>query len=167
MAAFDEDATPLQLIEGKGMGKRSGCLSVCLCVLYVYICVCRGGRPSFLTSLDTQHAHDDVTELVLRIDEEEGEGAVLVFLPGWDDISALHQSLGQMPQVRVGRRRGVGRGQATGSRPNKFPSSIIIPHQTPQRQAARWRLYPLHSQLPMDQQREIFQPPPRGLRKVK
>lgn len=45
--------------------------------------------------------------------------------------------------------------------------SSTITHITPRTQASRWRLYPLHSQLPMDQQRAIFQPPPSGLRKVR
>jgi hypothetical protein len=47
-----------------------------------------------------------LTELILRIDEEEGPGAVLVFLPGWGEISDLHQGLSQLPQVCLGRREG-------------------------------------------------------------
>ncbi|TFJ80181.1 hypothetical protein NSK_008481 [Nannochloropsis salina CCMP1776] len=68
--------------------------------------------------------------LVKKIDAEEGSGAILVFLPGWEDITKVHETLQRLPQSR------------------------------------RWRLYPLHSQLPMDQQREIFSPPPPGLRKI-
>ena len=57
--------------------------------------------------------------MILRIDEEEGEGAVLIFMPGWEEISKLHQSLSARPESR------------------------------------RWKLFPLHSQLPMDQQRYV------------
>ena len=32
--------------------------------------------------------------------------------------------------------------------------------------AHRYKLYPLHSRMPTAEQREIFQPPPPGLRKV-
>lgn len=58
-----------------------------------------------------------VSELVVMIDKEEGEGAVLIFVPGWEEISNLHKSLSAMPQ------------------------------------AEGWKIYPLHSQLPMEQQR--------------
>lgn len=110
---------------------------------------------------------------MLRIDEEEGPGAILVFLAGWDDISTLHQSLGQMPQARVYLCCAYvcGRGESKAcvwSPPflshTRFRASLLVSSAC--LQASRWRLYPLHSQLPMDQQREIFQPPPQGLRKV-
>jgi len=59
----------------------------------------------------------NAAELMIRIDEEEGDGAVLIFLPGWDDITKVHQSLNELPHAR------------------------------------RWRLFCLHSHVPMDQQR--------------
>ena len=33
-------------------------------------------------------------------------------------------------------------------------------------QARQWRLYALHSQMPTNQQRDVFLRPPRGMRKV-
>ena len=54
-----------------------------------------------------------------RIDSSEGEGAILIFLPGWEEISKLHKSLASLPQ------------------------------------AWKWKVYPLHSQLPMEQQRSV------------
>ncbi|KAM3567419.1 hypothetical protein VYU27_010435, partial [Nannochloropsis oceanica] len=95
------------------------------------------GRGYSLRTLESMAAFDEdeiphvlIEALVRKIDHEEGPGAILIFLPGWEDISKLHESLQRLPQAR------------------------------------NWRLYPLHSQLPMDQQREIFAPPPPGLRKI-
>jgi hypothetical protein len=92
LAAFDEDEIPTEVIEGEG--------------------------PLSRHLIQRASDHDDiVAELVLRIDEDEGEGAILIFVPGWEDITKLHQALSALPQ------------------------------------AGRWKLFPLHSQLPMDQQR--------------
>jgi hypothetical protein len=45
--------------------------------------------------------------LVKKIDAEEGSGAILVFLPGWEDITKVHETLQRLPQVGTeGRRQG-------------------------------------------------------------
>jgi HrpA-like RNA helicase len=59
-------------------------------------------------------------------------GAVLIFLPGWDTISALMKHL-----------------ESSG----KFPAN-------------QFKFYPLHSQLPTLNQREVFSRAPPGMRKV-
>ena len=60
-------------------------------------------------------------------------GAILVFVPGWDDIKQLLDSL-TLDQV-------------------KFPSSSF-------------QILPLHSAVPMNQQRQVFQTPPVGVTKI-
>lgn len=59
-------------------------------------------------------------------------GAILVFLPGFGDISKLCKMM---------------------ETSHKFPSSL-------------YRIYPLHSKMPSVQQKEIFDVPPRGVRKI-
>ncbi|KAL3693342.1 hypothetical protein R1sor_006993 [Riccia sorocarpa] len=66
-------------------------------------------------------------------ERESEEGALLVFLTGWDDISKLMDRL-------------------------KTNSALRDP--------ARYLLLPLHGSMPTINQREIFQPPPRGVRKI-
>jgi hypothetical protein len=155
VAAFDEEEIPHELIEGgpvsqsvwmgrKGKGRGGGGVR---------------GLVSLYVVSNTPN-----TELILRIDEEEGQGAVLVFLPGWEDISRLHESLSNMRQV--GQRRLEGRLGGREGACRSIPVSSFGSLAKHTKQASRWRLYPLHSQLPMEQQREIFQPPPTGLRKV-
>ena len=41
--------------------------------------------------------HAVICALVLAVDALEGEGAVLVFVPGWDDISKVHSALLSSP----------------------------------------------------------------------
>jgi ATP-dependent RNA helicase DHX36 len=74
-----------------------------------------------------------IEELLEHIDDSMGDGAVLVFLPGWDDIVKLNEAL--TSHTRFGNR-------------------------------ARFRVLPLHSSLPTSSQREIFQRPPPGVRKL-
>lgn len=64
-------------------------------------------------------------------ERESEEGALLVFLTGWDDISKLMEKL-----------------KANAALGN----------------ASRYLLLPLHGSMPTINQREIFQPPPRGVR---
>ncbi|BBN14246.1 tetratricopeptide repeat protein 7 [Marchantia polymorpha subsp. ruderalis] len=66
-------------------------------------------------------------------ERESEEGALLVFLTGWDDISKLMEKL-----------------KANAALGN----------------ASRYLLLPLHGSMPTINQREIFQPPPRGVRKI-
>ena len=72
-----------------------------------------------------------ITALVDHIRSGPQEGAILIFLPGWDDISKCHDALNELE------------GSA---------GSLL--------------LYPLHGGMPTAQQRGIFDPAPRGLRKV-
>jgi len=60
-------------------------------------------------------------------------GAILVFLPGWDDIQKTH---------------------------NMMLEHSVLGDRT------RFRLLPLHSSLPTHNQREVFERPPPGVRKV-
>ncbi|CAI5944366.1 unnamed protein product [Closterium sp. NIES-65] len=76
---------------------------------------------------------DLVASVVEHICRNEAEGAVLVFLTGWDEISKLLEALKTMPVV----------GQ----------SSKVL-------------LLPLHGSMPTIHQKEIFNRPPPGVRKV-
>ena len=76
-------------------------------------------------------------ELIMRLlqhicETDKDNGAVLIFLPGWDNISTLLKCLEES---------------------GKFP-------------AYKFLMYPLHSQLPTLNQREVFSRPPEGKRKV-
>ncbi|EFJ25900.1 hypothetical protein SELMODRAFT_98495, partial [Selaginella moellendorffii] len=79
---------------------------------------------------------DSLTELfeveaaIQHICEEKDDGAILVFLTGWDDISKLLDKLKLNPSVR-----------------NEL-------------------LLPLHGSMPTINQRQIFQRPPPGVRKI-
>ena len=42
---------------------------------------------------ESDPAHAEVVALVLAADATEGDGAVLVFVAGWDDITKLHAAL--------------------------------------------------------------------------
>ncbi|CAI5507371.1 unnamed protein product [Closterium sp. Naga37s-1] len=76
---------------------------------------------------------DLVASVVEHICRNEAEGAVLVFLTGWDEISKLLEVLKAMPVA----------GQ---------PSKVL--------------LLPLHGSMPTIQQKDIFNRPPPGVRKV-
>ncbi|XP_044758152.1 ATP-dependent DNA/RNA helicase DHX36 [Coccinella septempunctata] len=64
--------------------------------------------------------------------KEDDQGAVLIFLPGFSEISDLHKMI-----------------ETSG----KFPKN-------------RFLVIPLHSQMPTVQQREVFNAPPKGVRKI-
>lgn len=73
-----------------------------------------------------------VVELIAYICKEKGPGAILVFLPGWDKISAVNKAMSQ---------------------------SGMFPQRS-------HRIIPLHSQLPTANQKEVFDRPPQGVRKI-
>ncbi|XP_024533616.1 DExH-box ATP-dependent RNA helicase DExH1 isoform X2 [Selaginella moellendorffii] len=73
---------------------------------------------------------DLVEAAIQHICEEKDDGAILVFLTGWDDISKLLDKLKLNPSVR-----------------NEL-------------------LLPLHGSMPTINQRQIFQRPPPGVRKI-
>jgi len=60
------------------------------------------------------------------------DGAILVFVPGWEEIKKLHEMIQKTPQARSG----------------------------------SLRVIPLHSLMPTVNQREIFERPPPGVRKI-
>ncbi|XP_078384818.1 ATP-dependent RNA helicase A protein-like [Oculina patagonica] len=60
-------------------------------------------------------------------------GAVLIFLPGWNLIFALHKYLKMHPQFGI---------------------------------SSKYRLLPLHSQIPREDQRRVFEPVPEGVTKI-
>ncbi|XP_071450154.1 ATP-dependent DNA/RNA helicase DHX36-like [Hetaerina americana] len=70
--------------------------------------------------------------LIQYICLNDGDGAILVFLPGWAEISNLHNNL---------------------SDSGNFPRS-------------KYLIIPLHSMMPTVNQREIFNRPPPGVRKI-
>ncbi|XP_071964340.1 ATP-dependent DNA/RNA helicase DHX36-like [Antedon mediterranea] len=73
-----------------------------------------------------------ILQTILYIVREKGDGAILVFLPGWDQISKLNDKL--MTQ-------------------RMFKSRD-------------YRIIPLHSMMPTVNQHEVFQKPPKGVRKI-
>lgn len=75
--------------------------------------------------------HDFIVELLRHIDYEP-EGAVLIFLPGWTEISDLNRRIQSDDEL--------------GS--NRF---LVIP---------------LHSMMPTYNQKQIFETPPHGVRKI-
>ncbi|XP_015774501.1 PREDICTED: ATP-dependent RNA helicase DHX36-like [Acropora digitifera] len=75
---------------------------------------------------------DLVVRVVTHISLHMEEGAILVFLPGWDDISKVHDKLKE----------------------EKMFSSD------------KFRIIPLHSMMPSSNQKEVFDRPPEGVRKI-
>ena len=93
--------------------------------------------PWVLEELQNPAVEEMNTELIQSLVEyicrtDTTNGAVLIFVTGWDVISNLANSL-----------------EACG----KFPRS-------------RYRIFPLHSMMPTVNQREIFERPPPGVRKI-
>eukprot|EP00096_Caligus_rogercresseyi_P000451 TRINITY_DN10911_c0_g1_i1.p1 TRINITY_DN10911_c0_g1~~TRINITY_DN10911_c0_g1_i1.p1 ORF type:complete len:611 (+),score=96.49 TRINITY_DN10911_c0_g1_i1:100-1833(+) len=74
-----------------------------------------------------------IASLVHHIHHREPEGAILVFLSGWNEISDVHRLL-------------------TDSKEYSRAQGLVV--------------HPLHSLMPTVNQREIFERPPRNLRKV-
>lgn len=74
--------------------------------------------------------HDLVVHTVKHLYHTTQDGAILVFLPGWTDISQVHDKIVKDPVLS---------------------NHLIIP---------------LHSMLPMTTQKEVFDRPPRGVRKI-
>eukprot|EP00111_Clytia_hemisphaerica_P005132 TCONS_00014777-protein len=73
-----------------------------------------------------------VAQLIQHICSNFDDGAVLVFLPGWGDITKLHDLLMKNPVFR----------------------------------SDRFVVIPLHSMLPTASQKQIFETPPVGVRKI-
>lgn len=92
--------------------------------------------PKTITTLQNMDMEkidlDLVVSVVTYISLHMEEGAILVFLPGWDDISKVHDKL---KDVKV------------------FSSG-------------KFRIIPLHSMMPSANQREVFDRPPKGVRKI-
>lgn len=83
---------------------------------------------------ESEEAPDDlILELLTHISKNEGGGAVLIFLAGWEQISRLHKEL---------------LADRSFSQPRKF---LILP---------------LHSMMPTVNQRQVFDRPPPGVRKI-
>ena len=82
---------------------------------------------------ESEEAPDElIAELLHHICTQEGAGAILIFLSGWEQISRLHRKL-------------------TADR--LFTTS-------------RFLIIPLHSMMPTVNQRQVFDRPPRGTRKI-
>ncbi|XP_050431299.1 ATP-dependent DNA/RNA helicase DHX36 isoform X2 [Adelges cooleyi] len=91
---------------------------------------------SILNWLETPMSEDTdyelIGELINYICNNKEDGAILVFLSGWDQISKL---------TRILRDKGFGN-------------------------TSRYIMIPLHSMLPTVSQKSVFDPPPRGVRKI-
>ncbi|KAL6554433.1 hypothetical protein OROMI_020106 [Orobanche minor] len=74
-----------------------------------------------------------IEQLLRRICNDSKDGAILVFLPGWDDINRTREKLQASPFF-------------------KDPSKFII--------------MPLHSRVPLVEQKKVFKRPPLGCRKI-
>ncbi|KAK7094211.1 hypothetical protein V1264_007863 [Littorina saxatilis] len=75
---------------------------------------------------------DLVMALIQHIVSTKEDGALLVFVPGWEEISNLHKMLQANPSFTAG----------------------------------RYKIIPLHSLMPTVNQREVFDRPPPGVRKI-
>ncbi|KAJ3082419.1 hypothetical protein HK102_001713, partial [Quaeritorhiza haematococci] len=74
--------------------------------------------------------------MIAHICHTQPPGAILCFLPGWAEISALQQKLNED-------RFNVGFGRSS-----------------------RYRIHALHSSVPMSEQQDVFERPPEGVRKI-
>ncbi|XP_053390131.1 ATP-dependent DNA/RNA helicase DHX36-like, partial [Mercenaria mercenaria] len=94
---------------------------------------CSRGTLEALRCMDmTKIDLELIKQLIKYIVTSKDDGAILVFLPGWTDISELHKML---------------------TRDTFFSPSAF-------------RLIPLHSMMPTMNQREVFDRPPEGVRKI-
>nr|KAG5698926.1 hypothetical protein BaRGS_024847 [Batillaria attramentaria] len=75
---------------------------------------------------------DLIMALIQYIVTQKNDGAILVFVPGWEEISNLHKLLQQNPSFN----------------------------------SDRYKVIPLHSLMPTVNQREVFDRPPPGVRKI-
>nr|XP_054764413.1 ATP-dependent DNA/RNA helicase DHX36-like [Lytechinus pictus] len=75
---------------------------------------------------------DLTAELLRYISLQKPDGAILVFLPGWDQISKLH---------------------------DKLTSQTLF-------SSDRFVIIPLHSMMPTLNQKQVFERPPQGVRKI-
>ncbi|KAJ3014803.1 hypothetical protein HKX48_004931 [Thoreauomyces humboldtii] len=81
--------------------------------------------------------YDYLEALIAHISTTRDEGAILVFLPGWQEIDTLLNRLKDEDHFRVGFR-----------------------------DENRFRVYPLHSSIPTGAQQLVFDTPPNGIRKI-
>lgn len=76
--------------------------------------------------------HDLIASLIAHIHKTKGDGAILVFVPGWKDISKVHDQTNALLRTS----------------------------------SKKYKIYPLHSLMPTVNQKEIFNIPPLGTRKI-
>ncbi|KAI9092700.1 P-loop containing nucleoside triphosphate hydrolase protein [Phlyctochytrium arcticum] len=81
--------------------------------------------------------YDYLEALIAHICGTRPEGAILCFLPGWQEIDTMMQRLKEDKTYRIG-----------------FSNE------------AKYRIYPLHSSIPTSAQQLIFDTPPKGVRKI-
>ncbi|XP_038057794.1 ATP-dependent DNA/RNA helicase DHX36-like [Patiria miniata] len=87
----------------------------------------------YLQNMDHEKMDIDMVSTIIRhICLNKAEGAILVFLPGWEQISKLNDLLTQQQMFRN----------------------------------ANFRIIPLHSMMPTVNQRQVFERPPPGVRKI-
>ncbi|KAI8824026.1 P-loop containing nucleoside triphosphate hydrolase protein, partial [Fimicolochytrium jonesii] len=93
--------------------------------------------PMIAARGDDPVPYDYIEALIAHIATCRDEGAILVFLPGWQEIDTLQQRLREDERYRVG-----------------FANERMF------------RIFPLHSQVPTDKQQAVFEPAPPGVRKI-
>ena len=89
------------------------------------------------TGRSDEFPYDLIEALITHITLSKDDGAILVFLPGWQEINQLQTKMKEEDQFRVG-----------------FGNS------------SRCKVLPLHSSVPTAGQQEVFDVPPRGVRKI-
>ena len=89
---------------------------------------------------DLELPHPLVALTIAHVLDISDSGHVLVFLPGWDDIIAIQRILLD---------------------PNRFPLLNMNFSDS-----SRFAIHLLHSTIPVQEQQAVFEPPPKGVRRI-
>ena len=92
------------------------------------------------TGIDLQVPYPLVALTIAHVLKKSDDGHVLVFLPGWDEIRAVANIL--------------------------LDTSGQYPLDVPLTDSSKFSVHYLHSAIPAAEQREVFSPPPKGVRRI-